>query len=94
MYSLILHVAVYVLLPVLPVEITTSIVGSVRSVPVQPPKVYPVFVGLANVIVSVSIVYVVGFAPFVPSFKLYVIVYVLVVNVAVIVWFALTFSNM
>ena len=43
--------------------------------PVHPKNSYPNFVGLFNVNVSVSVVYVVGFPVTVPPFKLYVIVY-------------------
>ena len=67
--------AVKVLAPVEPFATVTLVCGVVPLEPVQPVKLYPVFVGLFRVITSLSTVYVVGLAvSSVPPSRLYVIV--------------------
>ena len=48
--------------PVLPFGIVTVNCGVAPLLPVHPVNVYPLLVGFANVIVSVSTLYAVGFA--------------------------------
>ena len=81
----------YDLFPVLPCGIVTVVVASDKPVPVHPANVYPVFVGLFNVIAALSTVYVSGFAvDTAPPSSEYEIVYVSAVlsDVAVTVVFA------
>jgi hypothetical protein len=76
-YEIASHLAVNVLFPTLP--------SSILFPSTHPLNVYPSFVGLFNVIVSLSIVYDDGFhAPFVHPFNSYVIVYVIGLHSAVI----------
>ena len=85
-YLFIVQFAVYDLFPVLPFVILTLFCGVVPFDPVHPVNVYPVFVGSARVMSLLSTVYDVGFPDaFVPSFKVYEIVYVTIVHFAVAV---------
>lgn len=66
----------YVLFPILPFSIITSVSGIAPFAPVHPLNMYPSFVGFINVIFSLSTVYASGFVPSnIPSFRLYVIAY-------------------
>ena len=62
---------------------TTSNCGFSPLLPVHPKKVYPVLVGVGNVIASDSTLYLISFASsFLPVLRLYLIVYSLVVYCA------------
>ena len=68
----------------LPFAIVTVFVADDNPVPVHPANVYPAFVGLFNVIVFVSTVYVVGFVVLTdPPFNSYDIEYWIAALVAV-----------
>ena len=69
------HFAYNVLLPVEPLVICVTLFVNAAS-EYQPPNVYPVLVGAAKVMVSVSTVYVPGLvSAFVPPFNSYPMVY-------------------